>query len=76
MKAGESSIHLSKAMRPQTNSVQTDVYFFVSDIENYYKGLKSKGMVGLSPLADQEYEMKDFYLVSPDGYNYSFGQKK
>lgn len=76
MKAGETSIHLSKANRPHTNSGQTDIYFFVSDIEKYYEGLNSKGMVGLSPLVDQEYGMKDFDLVSPDGYNLSFGQGK
>ena len=42
MKAGDTSIHISLADKPHQDSGQTDVYIFVSNIEEYHENIVNK----------------------------------
>ncbi|MFQ5658539.1 MAG: glyoxalase superfamily protein [Candidatus Methylomirabilales bacterium] len=50
------------------------VYFHVKGIDDYFAECVRRGARILSEIADQEYGMRDFDVVDPDGNTLCFGE--
>lgn len=68
------SIHLSEREDTRKKIEPCHVYVFVSDADAVYEEYRSKGVTIATPPEDQDYAMRDFDLVDPNGHFLTFGQ--
>ncbi len=55
------------------SSVHTHLYFFVHDVDQLYQELKDKDL-NLSAPEEFEYGMREFDLIEPNGFRFTFGK--
>jgi uncharacterized glyoxalase superfamily protein PhnB len=53
----------------------TDVYLVVSDVDELYEDLKTKGVTVLLEPASYDYGMREFKIQDPNGYHLLFGEE-
>lgn len=68
------SIHLSEREDTTKKIKPCHVYVFVSDVDAVYEEYRSKGLSIADPPEDQDYGMREFDLVGPNGHFLTFGQ--
>ena len=80
---GNAGIHLALAVegsrQPSLQNMSTcepaDVNFMISHIDELWSEYSAKGVSDLmGPPADQDYGIRDFSLIAPDGYQIRFNQ--
>ncbi len=52
---------------------QAAICIFVTDVDSVYKELAARGANVVKPPSDQDYGMRDFNVVDPDGNQLVFG---
>ena len=71
------TIHLQIRRRPvwagERESIEGDVYFFVSDADALCAEFRARGGVIFRDLLDEPYGLRDFTLETPDGHRLTFG---
>ena len=73
LKANENiSIHLSRhdTIAPGRKAA---LYIFVSEIDEFYETLKRRGARITAEIGDRDYQMRDFDIEDPNGYQITFG---
>lgn len=73
------SIHLSQRDAPIENPQHSSasrpaLYIFVYDVDAIYEEWKQKGVQIQHAPADQDYGMRDFDVIDPDGYQLTIGK--
>ena len=71
---GGVSIHLTQkedAFQASTNHCA--LYIFVHDIDTLYKEYQEHNVNIKSELGDRDYKMRDFDIITPEGYIITFG---
>ena len=63
-------LHFSQSGNPH----KAMAYFFIDDVENYYKAVKESGADVTKDLKDWPWEMREFEVADPDGNRLIFGQ--
>jgi uncharacterized glyoxalase superfamily protein PhnB len=74
-------LHLQIRRRPRhpagRESIETDLYLYVDDVDAYYARIKSRGVNVLRPFEPaRNYGMRDFMLEDPDGNRLVIGSRK
>lgn len=69
-------IHLTLPTVPHARPVGSgSIYVFGEGIDDYYQGLKSKGVSLANEPRNYSYGMRDFTVEDPDGNVLTFGQE-
>ena len=68
------SLHFSEREDTTKPIAPSHVYVFVADVNAVYEEYKAKGLKIFSPPEDQEYGMREFEIVDPNGHFLTFGQ--
>lgn len=72
---GAALIHLCAHAQEKRLPGSGVAYFFCDEVDNFYAALQEKGVSIPAPPKDQEYKMRDFLLLDPDGNQLSFGSE-
>lgn len=68
------SIHLVKREdNLQPSARHTSLYIFVYDVDKVFEEFQAKEVQITHPLQDQDYGMRDFDIIDPDGFRLCFG---
>jgi uncharacterized glyoxalase superfamily protein PhnB len=67
-------VEVNLAQSSEANCRTSKIYFQMSGVEAYYRGVTAAGANVAVPLAERPYGMRDFRIVDPDGNELSFGE--
>ncbi len=71
-----SQVEDSKSIVPHHRVVNNlwNVYFWVEEVDTFYRELKERGAIIDYELCEQPYGCREFGIRDPDGYDIAFGQ--
>lgn len=77
VRRGGVEIHLQirrrEHMSRERESIESDAYVFVSDVESLYADLQRRGAKIYRPLQDEPYGLRDFTVEDLEGHRLAFG---
>lgn len=65
------SIHFSRSEKENLQPAM--VYMFCEDVDSIYAEFEKKGVQRITKPEDQDYSMRDFDLIDPEGNRLTFG---
>ena len=74
VKRGGVSVHLSEREDQSAEIEPCHVYISVSDVDAVYKACMSKDLEIATEPEDQDYGIREFDLIDPNGHFLTFGQ--
>ena len=74
LKRGGVSVHLSEREDQSTEIEPCHVYISVSDVDAVYQACLSKNLEIATAPEDQDYGIREFDLIDPNGHFLTFGQ--
>jgi len=73
-------VHLQIRRRPvfaaEREAIESDAYFYVDDADALFEEYVSKGVTFHYPICDEDYGMRDFAVVDPEGHRLAFGSPR